>query len=91
RDVQQMVQVVLQFWFWLTPIVYIPATLPARVMELLNWNPLFPLIRAYQGIFLDHAVPDWTSLWYPCLLGIVFAVLGIVAFSRLQGEIVDAL
>jgi len=91
RDVQQMVQVVLQFWFWLTPIVYIPTTLPARVMELLNWNPLFPLIRAYQGIFLDHAVPDWTSLWYPCLLGIVFAVLGIVAFSRLQGEIVDAL
>jgi len=91
RDVQQMVQVVLQFWFWLTPIVYIPATLPAWVMDLMNWNPLFPLIRAYQGIFLDHALPDWTSLWYPGLLGIVFAILGIVAFARLQGEIVDAL
>ncbi|MEE4362766.1 MAG: ABC transporter permease [Desulfotignum sp.] len=91
RDVQQAVQVLVQFWFWLTPIVYIPATLPDWVGELLCWNPLFPLIQAYQGIFLEQAVPDWASLVYPGLLGVFFALLGIFAFYRLQGEIVDAL
>lgn len=91
RDVQQTVQVMLQFWFWLTPIVYITDTLPARVTDLLHWNPLFPLIRAYQGIFLEQTVPDWSTLMYPGLLGIGFSVLGIMAFYKLQGEIVDAL
>jgi len=91
RDVQQAVQVLLQFWFWLTPIVYIPATLPPLVGDLLCWNPLFPVIQAYQVIFLDHAVPDLASLLYPGLLGVFFAALGVRAFSRLQGEIVDAL
>jgi lipopolysaccharide transport system permease protein len=91
RDVQQVVQVLLQFWFWLTPIVYIPTTLPDRVKGLLDLNPLYPLIRACQGIFLDQSMPDWISLIYPALLGLVFTGLGILAFYRLQGEIVDAL
>lgn len=91
RDVQQMIQVVLQFWFWLTPIVYMSATLPPAVREILNWNPLWPLIQAYQGIFLEHAQPNWGSLIYPSVLGLFFAMLGIYAFYRLQGEIVDEL
>jgi lipopolysaccharide transport system permease protein len=91
RDVQQTVQVMLQFWFWLTPIVYITGTLPAWVADLLKWNPLFALIQAYQGIFLEQTLPDWSTLIYPGLLGVFFAVLGIFAFYKLQGEIVDAL
>jgi lipopolysaccharide transport system permease protein len=91
RDVHQMVQVVLQFWFWLTPIVYVPAALPDRVVSFLHWNPLFPLIRAAQDIFLEQAVPDWGALLYPAGLGLCLTGLGFLAFARLQGEIVDAL
>jgi lipopolysaccharide transport system permease protein len=91
RDVQQLVQVAIQFWFWLTPIVYLPATLPDRVADLLPWNPLFSVVQACQTIFLDQAMPDWSSLAYPALTGLVFAGLGIAAFARLQGEIADAL
>ncbi|MFH1155350.1 MAG: ABC transporter permease [Pseudomonadota bacterium] len=91
RDIQQSVQVILQFWFWLTPIVYIAATLPPAVRKILNWNPLWALIQAYQNVFLEHALPDWTSLIYPCLLGLLFTILGVYAFHKLQGEIVDEL
>ncbi len=91
RDVQQTVQVVLQFWFWLTPIVYLGSTLPDSVQSILKWNPLLPLIKAYQGIFLEHHVPDWTGLIYPLILALFFSVLGIFAFHKLQGEIVDEL
>ncbi len=91
RDVQQTVSVVLQFWFWLTPIVYITATLPDIARNILNWNPLWPLIQAYQGIFLEHRIPEWSSLVYPLLLGLIFSLLGVYAFYKLQGEIVDEL
>jgi lipopolysaccharide transport system permease protein len=91
RDVQQVVQVVLQFWFWLTPIVYVVPTLPDAAQRILDWNPLWPLIHAYQGIFLEHQAPDWDGLIYPLLLALFFVLLGVFAFSRLQGEIVDEL
>jgi lipopolysaccharide transport system permease protein len=91
RDVKQTVEVVLQFWFWLTPIVYMVTTLPDTVQRGLKWNPLLPLIKAYQGIFLEHRAPDWNGMIYPLLLALLFSVLGILVFHRLQGEIVDEL
>jgi len=91
RDVQQFVQVVLQFWFWLTPIVYMVPTLPDAAQRILDLNPLWPLIKSYQGIFLDHQLPDWTGLIYPLVLALFLVVLGVFAFYKLQGEIVDEL
>lgn len=89
RDVAQAVGVVLQFWFWLTPIVYAPAIIPEKAQAVLAWNPIWPLIRAYQGIFLDAKLPDWSSMVYPTTLALALIVLGIFAFHRLQGEIAD--
>ncbi len=91
RDVKQTVEVVLQFWFWLTPIVYVGTTLPDAVQRILQWNPLLPLITAYQKICLEHQAPDWTGLIYPLILALLFCALGLFAFHKLQGEIVDEL
>jgi len=91
RDIQQLVQVVLQFWFWLTPIVYVSSTLPDTAQTILRVNPLWPLIHAYQGIFLEHRLPDWIDLIYPLLLALFFVFWGIFSFYKLQGEIVDEL
>jgi lipopolysaccharide transport system permease protein len=91
RDINQTVSVVLQFWFWLTPIVYPASIIPERVQTILEFNPVWPLIRAYHTIFLDRSVPDWTGLAYPFILSVVFVWLGIFAFFKLQGEIVDEL
>ena len=91
RDISQSVSVILQFWFWITPIVYAPTLIPERARAVLEWNPMWPLIRAYQGIFLDKTAPDWSSLIYPAVLAALFGALGMYSFFRLQGEIVDEL
>ena len=91
RDINQSIGVLLQFWFWFTPIVYAPGTLPASVKSILEWNPMWSLTRAYQRIFLDQATPDWASLAYPFMLTLVFFCLGVISFYKLQGEIVDEL
>ncbi len=91
RDVQQTLTVVLQFWFWLTPVVYIPATLPQSVSRILNCNPMWPFIHAYHGIFLEQTPPEWSTMVYPGLLAILFVLLGAFAFHKLHGEIIDEL
>jgi lipopolysaccharide transport system permease protein len=91
RDVGQLAVVILQFWFWLTPIVYSTAILPERARALLAWNPLVALIGAYQQILVAGTWPQW-SQFLPHLVGsVLILILAFVAFDRLSGEMVDEL
>jgi lipopolysaccharide transport system permease protein len=91
RDIEQSTSMVLQFWFWLTPIVYPGRALPGFAAHLLEWNPMWPIVNFAQTIFLEDRVPDWSTLLYPAVVAMIFLALGLVAFRRLSGEIVDEL
>jgi lipopolysaccharide transport system permease protein len=91
RDVEQTTGMLLQFWFWLTPIVYPGRALPGVAADLLAWNPLWPIVQFAQAIFLEGRVPPWSTLAWPAVVTVALLVLGLVAFRRLSGEIVDEL
>lgn len=91
RDVAQVVAMILQFWFWLTPIVYPGRTLPADVASVIGWNPLTPIVQFSQAIFVENRTPAWTILVYPAIVASILLVLGAVAFRKLGGEIADEL
>ncbi len=48
----------LQFWFWLTPIVYPLASLPDWARAVLAWNPMAVLVSHYQTVLLYQRAPD---------------------------------
>ena len=91
RDVAQFVGVLLQFWFWLTPIVYPATIVPERFQVLLGLNPFKPLIAAYQRIFLDQQWPDFASLLPLTFMTVGLLALGLWFFLRRAGEMVDEL
>lgn len=92
RDVGQFFGVVLQFWFWLTPIVYPAAILPEAARDfLLGWNPMAPLIAAYQGIFVLGQWPKWETLLMPTIIALLLCVFGLRLFRKRSGEMVDEL
>lgn len=91
RDVGQFIGVLLQFWFWLTPIIYNSSILPPPVQSWLWLNPMYPLIKAYQEIFLSHAWPHWEELIGVAALALLLLFLAGRLFLKLAGEIVDEL
>lgn len=91
RDVGQFFGIFLQFWFWLTPIVYPATILPESIKSIMAINPMYPLIQAYQGIFVLGQLPDWGTLFYPLVLGVVLCGLGMRLFRQHVGEMVDEL
>jgi lipopolysaccharide transport system permease protein len=91
RDVGQIVGVALQFWFWLTPIVYSAAILSDRARALLAWNPMTKLVGAYQQIFLTGAWPVWSDFRWHAVGAAVLLAIAFLAFDRLSGEMVDEL
>jgi lipopolysaccharide transport system permease protein len=92
RDVGQLFGVVLQFWFWLTPIVYPASILPEATRDiLLGWNPMVPLIAAYQGIFVHGQWPVWGTLLMPIVVAVLLCVFAMRLFRKRSGEMVDEL
>ncbi|WAT03616.1 ABC transporter permease [Rouxiella badensis] len=91
RDVGQFVTVLLQFWFWFTPVVYVLNSLPEWARHILMYNPMARLMACYQSIFAYHKMPDWYSLWPVLLLGIIFCALGMRLFKKHSADMVDEL
>ena len=91
RDVGQFFGIFLQFWFWLTPIVYPVSILPEQLQSLMRLNPMARLIEACQVILVNGQWPNWYSLWPVTVLALVLCVIGFGLFRRHAGEMVDEL
>ncbi len=91
RDVGQLFGICLQFWFWLTPIVYPIGILPEGIRSLIELNPMTALMRSYQQLFLHGQWPDWPSLLPITLLALLLCALGLRLFRQRVGEMVDEL
>ena len=91
RDVSQLTAVVLQFWFWLTPIVYALEAIPRQAQNVLRYNPLQPLMAAYQRVFLERAWPLWETLLPLTLVAAGLLWLSARFFALRSGEMVDEL
>lgn len=91
RDVGQAFGILLQFWFWLTPIVYPASILPESVRPLLVLNPLASVMVALQGILAAGQWPNWGSLMPPALLGLALCALGLHLYRKHAADMVDEL
>ena len=91
RDVGVVVPIVLQFLFWLCPIVYSPASLPAGFREIVLHNPLSGLVQAYQGALVFQRLPEWQWL-LPSLAVAAVCLLGSrFLLRRTFAQMVDVL
>ena len=91
RDVGQFLTIAMQFWFWLTPIVYPASILPPQVRPLLGWNPMAAVIGSDQRVLVQGLAPDWHALAPAALLAVLLCVFGLRLFRKRSGEMVDEL
>jgi lipopolysaccharide transport system permease protein len=80
------------FLLWVTsPVFYPVAIVPAPLVHVLVFNPLFVILRSTLDIVLDPALP---SLWLPTLglaYGALALALGVAAFAAMRGRFMDHL
>ena len=85
RDMQHLISIVLQVWFYLTPVVYVMdryipkhtrfagLNIPVRAIYLLN--PTVHVVTAFRNVLYDGRMPGPVSMLY--LVGVSAAVLAI--------------
>jgi lipopolysaccharide transport system permease protein len=91
RDVGLLFGIVLQFWFWFTPVVYPVTILPEFARRLLVLNPMAGLMLACQRVLVARQWPEWPSLAPAAGLAVVLCLASWRLFRRRSGEMVDEL
>lgn len=91
RDIGQMMTIVLQFWFWLTPVVYMPSIIPEKYHSLLMLNPMTGIIMGYQSVLVYSKAPDMEMLIYPSLFALISMIMAMMIFKKARNEMADVL
>src|ERR1019366_9671888 len=76
RDTAQVLNVILTFWFWATPIFIEEGKFPAQAKFLLHANPLYYAVRSYRAILLHSTMPRFEDLAVSAGFGIGVFVAG---------------
>ena len=91
RDVGQLIAVIMQFWFWLTPVVYMLSIVPEKFHSLFLLNPMTGVIMGYQNVILYEKAPDLNLLIYPTIFAFIFICLTAIIYKKAVEEMTDVL
>jgi ABC-type polysaccharide/polyol phosphate export permease len=61
-DVVEMFALILQSWFFLTPIMYPVDVLPARFQRLIGLNPMYHLVEVFRAPIVNGQLPAMSHL-----------------------------
>jgi ABC-2 type transport system permease protein len=97
RDLEYLVGIALQFWFYSTPIVYPVSVVedalvdrPA-LLDVYRLNPMARFAEAYRDLLYDLRGPTLSTIAYLAVCSLVSFAIGWTAFRRLQGRLAEEL
>jgi lipopolysaccharide transport system permease protein len=92
RDIPQTIGVLLNLWFYLTPIVYPAEVIPEQWR---NWvflcNPMAAIAEIYRDLILNGVVEHWHAWGVVCLISLVVFGGGVWVYRRLRPAFADVL
>lgn len=97
RDIQHFIGIVLQIWFYATPIVYPIGTVQGALAKrpilftLYKLNPMVRFVNAYRACLYDLRFPAWQDLAYVTVSAAVMLAIGVVVFARLEPKLAEEL
>lgn len=93
RDMGQIIAMIIQFGFWLTPIFWSINTIPERYHWIINLNPVTYIIEGYRNSMIYHKWfwEDMEMTLYYWTITLVIFILGTFTFKRLRPHFSDVL
>jgi len=92
RDIPQTLSVILNFWFYLTPIVYPASVIPEQWRVWIFWlNPMAAISEVYRDLILIGEVKHWGEWGTACLISAAVFYGGLSVYRRLRPAFADVL
>ena len=89
KDFKEAIPIVLQLWFWMTPIIYMKEMVANKYPFLLTYNPFFYFVEIYQDIFLYSKTPKIESLIIISILALSTFLIAMFLYKKMISAIKD--
>ena len=89
RDVTHIIQIVLQAWFYFSPIIYSLEFVPAHYRWLFRLNPLLYVLNGFRLSIYYGMLPQLQSVVMSLACGIAALAIGFGVFRRYQKSFVN--
>ena len=89
KDLKEIVPIVVQLWFWMTPIIYVKTILEKKYPFLLTYNPFYYFADIYQNIFLYSKAPTLSQMLLITSMAIVSVAAAMVLYKKTVATIKD--
>lgn len=92
RDIPQTLSVILNLWFYLTPIVYPLSVIPENFRLWIFWlNPLAAIAEIYRDLILTGEVTHWSEWGFLAIVSLLTFMLGFTVYRKLRPAFADVL
>ena len=85
RDTLQVLPMIMQLIMLATPVIYERKDVPAKLLFLIDYNPIYYLIDSYRKILFYGHWPDWLPLCIVGFIGLVFTFIALKLFNSARG------
>jgi lipopolysaccharide transport system permease protein len=92
RDIPQSLGVILNLWFYMTPIVYPLKVIPEDWRPWILWlNPIAAIAEVHREIVLIGEIKHWGEWAIALLLSSLVFTIGLLVYRRLRPAFADVL
>ena len=98
RDVQYLFGILLNLWFYATPVVYPISYVEkfandhgAWILTLYKANPMVEYVAIFRSLLYDWTVPGMSSVLYVLVWSVGAFVGGLWLFRRFEGRLAEEL
>ncbi|MGV0025156.1 ABC transporter permease [Phormidesmis priestleyi] len=92
RDIPQTIGVLLNLWFYVTPIVYPASIIPQPMRFWVFWfNPLAVIVEVYRDLVLVGEVHHWTEWGVTSAISCLVFCSGLWVYRRLRPAFADVI
>ncbi len=89
KDLKEAIPIIIQLWFWMTPVIYMKEMVADKYPFLLVYNPFFYFVQIYQDIFLYSKVPSIQTLTIIFAISMITLFLAAYLYKKMIGTIKD--
>ncbi len=89
KDLKEAIPIIIQLWFWMTPIIYMRTMIESKYPAILTFNPFFYFVQIYQDIFVYSKTPSFESLFIILIMTIVMLLIAGYLYKKMISTIKD--
>lgn len=91
RDIAYVIPFLIQFWMFITPVVYPISIIPERWQFIYSLNPMVGVIEGFRWALLGQQNISVTLLIFSSLVVLFVFIGGLFFFRRMENEFADVI